>query len=369
MPGTLTGCANMLFLNQSATQRAQVVFKNIYDVMASHTSAQIISLFYGNTGTIGNGNGTDYYDGTNSFRGGAFFVVKMPSNSSRDFDYYWLCQFKGDAALSGSALPHQFESTTPAAGTPSVAISMCVVSGSDSSPWNGTILNNGADAKADPVWYVSGASALALPASNDDVYATSKQDMVGITFSAAAAYDRVHFVCNDDSFALLRSSADNDTYSQILLGGPYIKNSDSSDKCLLLLRDDDSHPILTTINRNVSGMIINYTGSQHVAQPYFSALTRFESGTVFGTVYQNINNDGYTEMPSDVFSYTSGSGGHQGWFSDDFKMIKAPATGLISEDGSRAVIGSQSSTTVQYTIPWTPGLPINFGFERNGEFF
>jgi hypothetical protein len=369
MPGTLTGCANMLFLNQSATQRAQVVFKNIYDVMTSHTSAQIISLFYGNTGTVGNGNGTDYYDGTNSFRGGAFFVVKMPSNSSRDFDYYWLCQFKGDAALSGSALPHQFESTTPGAATPSVAISMCAVSGSSNSPWNGTILNNGADAKSSPVWYVSGASALALPASNADVYATNKQDMVGIVFGAAGAYDRVHFVCNDDSFALLRSQGDSDTYNQILLGGPYIKNSDSSVKSLLLYRGAEVHPNNGATARNTTGIIINYTGSQYVAEPFFGTANRFDTGTIAGTVFQNINNDGYTEMPTEVFSYTSGSGGHQGWFSDDFKIVKTPGAGIISEDGSRAVIGSQGSTTIQWTIPWTPGIPINFGFERNGEFF
>lgn len=368
MAGTPIGCVEM-FLTGSHTQEqaAQLAFKNIYDVVARHSSATIESLFYGNGGT-----GTNYYDVANPFLNGAFFVVKMPSNVNRDFDYWWLCQYKATAAITGNGLPALFANGSSV----SIGFAVACVSGSTSSPWNGTTLANGSDSKATPVWLAATGSLLPLPASNrsGSVHGTSKQNMSALLFIGVAENRRFHFVMDDDNVAFVGSTTANGAVTSLLYFGPYENSLADTPKNNIVLRG-----ISTTSeffgfgggDENTTGVIVNAPAGDDVGPCMASIDTFFRNSTYVqpsGSFNLKFMETPWNILGNETTEYTRH--GFCGTFGPSFISHLWNVGNLdVKNDYSRAYFGSLTRASSKVGIPWDGFSVPGSGLSRTGSSF
>lgn len=374
MAGTPTGWINGYFRpSYTASQRGQVVFKNIYEVMLAHPTAEIISLFYGSDGTVGDGNGTGYYWQTGSFRGGAFFVVKMPANANRDFDYYVLVQLVGTVAVTGNGLPLQVNGANAILG--GLSFAAACVSGSVENPWNGTMNNNGTDAKGSPVWDVGVGEALVLPASNGrgGTDFTNKENTVNPILSSGPS--NIQFVCDDDNIALLSTTQNFAQFNYGIYIGPYKTNAAVPVTNNLLLYGSigslfANNAFLTEL---VAGIIVTKHDSTNIVSNLSVGVDSnvFSSGGSYAYMPNRLFGFNPT-YPINVYSYSTGSIGHVGIFGHDngfCEFTYNKRTDTTNEDKTRAYFGSEGQSLSKLSIPWDGVTVPGNGFSISGSFF
>jgi hypothetical protein len=372
MAGTPRGCVEIHTPSGTATasQHAQVLFKNIYDVMVSHPTAEIVSLYYGQTG----GSGTDYFDGANPFTNGAFFVVKMPANVNRDFDYYWLCQYKSTlSAITGNGLPALFWNAT---NINCVGFAVACVSGSSENPWNGGLVASGSDAKGTPVWVATTGSVLVMPASNyvGGTHATNKENMGRIGTSPTDPAARTsHFVCDDDNVVCLSANVNN--FSYVTYFGPYAKCAAASGSNNMVFYSTDASTVFsigTTAEPLRSGVISAINGQNFVdpfindTASYLRNSTFVPTSGSFGFLHAEVGIDSYS---SDATTYVRN--GLAGTYGPDFvSMVFNCNNRDVKSDYSRAYFGDNASmATTKIGIPWDGFTVPGTGLARTGSVF
>jgi hypothetical protein len=379
MAGTPRGCVDIWFNHTlyTASRMSQMIFKKIYDIVVSHPNMEIVSLFYGGTGTVGDGLGTNYWYEANSFRGGAFFVVKMPANAGRDFDYYWLCQFSGTAALAGAALPVQLNGGAMGAGT--LGFAVCAVSGSSENPWNGGLLADGTDAKGSPVWNVGVGTVLPLPASNalggTDV--VNKENLGGLTSWVAADGShngtRLNILCDDDHFCILQARGDS-SYLGLVFFGPY-KDAFSGRGSNQLLMYSEPAGSSNSVNFNGSptpdreGAIqcVGDNGSNVVVAPVYR---QFSDRLVYNNDPSEVL-EANVEYGLNLFSQTTGSFGYFGLYggSDFLSTVAFVHNNSVNLDSTRAYFGPVVFGAIKIGIPWDGVTVPTSRFDHSGSFF
>lgn len=375
MAGTPTGCVGM-YLDERYTsaQAAQIVFKNIYDVMANHPTAEIISLYYGETGTMGDGLGTNYFDEPNSFKAGAFFVVKMPANAGRDYDYYWLCQFSNTQTLSAKALPVAWHDSVGAFTNGRIGFAVCGSSVSGSIPWNGTKLANGTDSKADPVWAITG-SVFPLPMSNDTggARATSKDNLSyfeTVVTNNSNIRQLYHFVCDDDKVVFLDSMI----ASKFIYFGHYDKSAICSGSNTLFMYNSAGtghifppFPLSTTTRSTHSGIVAAVTGSNYVFEYMHDSDPQLQSIDFNGAMLYSA----VVQTNIELYSDTIGNRGFLGtWGDENFGICYGISGNTTNSTKTKAYFGTPNAkTNNKVCIPWGGSEPPLTQFSRTGSYF
>ena len=368
MAGIPHGCVDMYFdsgigFGASTDFRiAQNAFKNIYEVMMAHPSASIVSLYYGQSAP----NGTGYFGEPNPFTNGAFFVVKMPANAGRDFDYYWLCQY-AHVAVTGSGSPSTWIGTANNPGTPAIGFSLCAVSGSSANPWNGGLVASGSDAKGTPVWNVSPGTALVLPASNNPggTHATNRDNLAFI--STFTRKTRTHFACDDDHVIAMNSNAVFDYSGRNIFFGPYEKSGALSGSNCLVMHCNTGGNVTLTVPNNIpdtrGGLIVAVTGSNYAfTLAYDIANTMNYSRNMYGK---------FMEVGLELFSNTVNNRGYAGRYglNDDFFSLMVGPNGSVNHNRSKAYFGYSENFALRFGIPWDGVTSPGMSFSRTGSFF
>lgn len=223
MAGTVRGKIDCKHASLSGLYVGQEVFKNLYDLLNSHPNLTRKALYNGKVDAIpgADGNGTGFWDAPNAFGTGAFAVFTWGTTGLRPFTFDMLIQWTGQAP-DPAALPVFYNgvATSPYSGEVGIAVAMSI--GGD--PWGGTTLNDGTDAKSNPVWVLGGGSDLiVLPASNSTgrTHGVAKSNMAVLFNSGGISPPRVSMLCDDDFFAFVMDINDAGTASVTTFVGPY----------------------------------------------------------------------------------------------------------------------------------------------------
>lgn len=369
MAGTPTGCVEIYTTTPTTyEQHFNIAFKNIYDTMVAHPSASIVSLYYGNAGT-----GTDYYDGVSPFLNGAFFVVKMPANVNRDYDYYWMCQYKATAAATGNALPFLINNGT----NTGIGFAICAVSGSTENPWNGTLNNDGTDSKGSPVWAATTGSLILIPASNNtgNTHGTNKENCIGVT-NAATTTIVSHFVCdNDHVFYGTNGNIAYPLMNYFTYFGPYKTHQQIASGAVRLYGVSslgNATPIVRNnsyANDNTQGVSLVNSGSNYSDRSFILTSAKsidtnyFPAANMFGA-YQELDWNLY------VRNTTTDTYGLLGQYGHEFiGRIMNVASGDVKTGYTRAYFGTTTLADMKLGIPWDGFTVPGSGTSRTGSYF
>lgn len=378
MSGVAHGCSN-LFTSQDDSNSArygQVIFKSIYEVVVNHPSASIETIFYGNTGATGDGDGlgTGYWWEANSFRGGAFFLVKMPANSNRDFDYWWLCQYR-NGTESGNQTPVTWQGG--ATGNGAIGFAACAVSGGAGNPWNGTINLSGSAAKGNPVWNVSGSTVLILPHSNmpGGAHAASRQNLIYTLPGAETNTNQfTHFAMDDDTFVMAPCTTGYGVNESLLFGHYHSSIIQSGSNQLWMYSSMVTSVVMgleSVVPSTAGGIIVAITGSNYVFQAVPTTDTQIRSiasNYLDGHLLYNKR----IEQNINLWSGTTNNQGFAGTFGgigELFGFAYKTHPESINAEETRAYFGRPAYDEKKLGIPWTGGPPGASYFSRTGSFF
>ena len=210
-----------IYASQATWQdRVKHIFTQMYARLytASVTGMlELIALQFGNGGS-----GTA---GSPVFGNRAFAVFRWKKSgqvgitTTRANSLYMLIQYTADGNIAGSEGPGAIANSATLTGCMlGVAFAMGDNSGTDASPWRGSMLANGTDTKASPVWGGPTTVALYPRANANDGAAANKREMCGLIMhstGAGAPATRAHMVFDEDNVAFCVSPDNNGVYDMV----------------------------------------------------------------------------------------------------------------------------------------------------------
>lgn len=378
MAGTPKGRTGSLINTFDTVRNGQEAFVTIYKAMEVLKAAGYvnrISLYYGDGGATG----MNYWDEANPCGDNSFAVYQFPPYGTRTWSWYFLMQWSNGADFGtiGSGSPGLIRAS---AGTTGLnlgfqAASAITGGGADTSPWAGTVLNNGADSKATPVWASAGGSVWVYPRSNNTggTHSVNKQNCIALSYEASTV-TVLPFIIN------MVADRDNLAISRLLL-------SENSASCMVCgiysplsgLTATNPFYMMGTYNGSIfdpGSTVVGTTGGGGTAieggifAPRDSTVRTFKNEVPYWGSYASIDYSVNFHYPSTRQTVTSqglfasetgsyGKVGHQDFvYHTRFSPINNTPGGFIpilyrSSANSRYLVntGSSSSSVLDYLNP------------------
>jgi len=239
---TLKGSIEHRYTNRHVFQET---FVNLYNFLNSTCSSIGVTRIAYNSGSAGTG--MDYWDGTSPTGNNAWATFKFNSATT---PFYVLIQYTESATFGSTpGNPGLRDAVNTNYG---LAVSFALNS-DGTTPWNGTTLNNGSDAKGSSVWKVGagGVSRLyTFPRSNYSTgsHATNRENMM--TLMKSSVYSQPdffnmttegghgavsHFFADENNLLLLTDPGALGNYNAIWFGPYTARNGITADVPLACL--------------------------------------------------------------------------------------------------------------------------------------
>lgn len=339
------------------------IFKFFNGPLRSASYVEPVALNTGSSGT-----GTNFHDETNPFGENAFFCFRFVtgsisgSQSKRTANLYVLFQWADTVAFG----------TAPGnpgllVGSNADGIGMSAAFRADGgNPWNGTTNFNGNDTKGGLVWNSGSSTVYAFPRSNADggTHAANKHNMMRLGDIGNSVSNRWHMVADRDNFIFLIDLATDMSYEIIALGvydppptlsGTFVDPVFAVHSTLPFTLGSsygDTAGTSTTLQGGIHGT----SGSVQVRGMRFDrySTTLLNDTTLQPNTQYALAN--YDEFKLPMIMYENADKGFLG-FCERITEVYNASTHDVTSDGSRAVFGNATVSTIKIVTPWSGSAP------------